>query len=64
MPDILAKVDRARARPGDIFDGDFSTPMADAKSLLPVSSEFALVRIGVDDVCVEPTGEERLTEKS
>ena len=66
MPDIFAKVDRALARPGDIFDGDLlSMPSvaANPKSRFPVAS-LAFVRIGMEDVCVEPTGEERLTETS
>ena len=58
MPEALAKVDRARARPGDIFDGDLSTatptptptPTAAARSRFPVSSELAFVRIGIDEV--------------
>ena len=66
MPETFAKVDRARARPGDIFDGDLSTPMptVEARSRFPVSSELAFVRIGIDDVWVDPTGEERPTETS
>ena len=49
IPDNLAKVGRARARPGDILEGDSSAPMF--KSLLPFPGiSDAFVKIGIDEV--------------
>jgi hypothetical protein len=54
------------ARPGDILDGDISAtamPTVAARSRL-VDDSQVFVTIGMVDVWVVPTGDDRLTDKS